>query len=156
MLRVEIRDLTRGPVVTAGELESDDPAFEGLDLQLAGPVSIRGRLQATHGEEFLWRGAIRATIRGECRRCLTEVRTPVDAEVDVLFSTDPDAADDPSVYPLPAAATEVDLAPAVREELALAAPTYVLCRDGCAGLCPKCGADLNAGPCACARSAEQA
>jgi hypothetical protein len=39
----------------------------------------------------------------------------VDAEVDVLFSTDPDAADDPSVYPLPAAATEVDLAPAVRK-----------------------------------------
>jgi hypothetical protein len=42
MLRVEIRDLTRGPVVTDGELESDDPAFAGLDLQLAGPVSIRG------------------------------------------------------------------------------------------------------------------
>jgi DUF177 domain-containing protein len=155
MLRVEFRDLTRGPVVTDGELESGDPAFDGLDLKLAGPVTIRGRLQATDGEDFLWRGAIRATIRGECRRCLTEVRIPVDADVDVLFSTDPDAADDPSVYPLPVATTHVDLAPAVREELALAAPTYVLCRDDCAGLCPKCGADLNAGPCGCVRSAEQ-
>jgi uncharacterized protein len=156
MLRVEIRDLTRGPVETSGELDSGDPAFGGLDLQLTGPVSVRGRLQASDGEDFFWRGAIRATIQSECRRCLTEVRIPVEAEVDVLFSTDPDAADDPSVYPLPASATHVDLAPAVREELALAAPTYVVCRDECAGLCPKCGADLNAGPCECVRSAEPA
>ena len=155
MLRVEIRDLTRGPVETSGELDSADPAFVGLDLQLAGPVSVRGRLQASDGEDFFWRGAIRATIRSECRRCLSEVRVPVEAEIDVLFSTDPDAADDPSVYPLPVSATHVDLGPAVREELALAAPTYVVCRDECAGLCPKCGADLNAGPCECVRSAEQ-
>jgi uncharacterized protein len=43
----------------------------------------------------------------------------------------------------------------VREELALATPGHLLlCRDECAGLCPKCGADLNAGPCACRTPAE--
>ena len=41
-------------------------------------------------------------------------------------------------------------------ELALEVPAFVLCRDDCAGLCPTCGADLNAGPCACVRSAEPA
>jgi uncharacterized protein len=73
----------------------------------------------------------------------------VDADVDLLFSDDPDAADDPSVYPLASEATHIDLGEAVREEFALAAPTYVLCREECAGLCPRCGADLNAGPCGC-------
>jgi len=37
MLRVDIRDLQRGPVRTVGELRPDDPTFEGLGLDLAGP-----------------------------------------------------------------------------------------------------------------------
>ena len=39
----------------------------------------------------------------------------------------------------------------------LAAQAHLLlCRDDCAGLCPRCGADLNAGPCACHNPAEPA
>ena len=154
MLRVDIRDLDRGPVETDVRLEPTDPIFEGLGLALAGPVDVSGRLQATSDREYLWRGRIQATVDAECRRCLTAVRQEIDAGADVLFSSDPDAADDPSVYPLPETAAAVDVGEAVREELALAAQPYVLCREDCAGLCPRCGADLNAGACRCAASAE--
>jgi uncharacterized protein len=51
---------------------------------------------------------------------------------------------------VPPSAGRIDLAEVVREELALAVPPFVLCREDCAGLCPKCGSDLNAGPCECA------
>jgi uncharacterized protein len=151
MLRVDIRDLQKGPVRTAGEVAPDDPAFEGLGLDLADPVSVQGQLQATGSGEYLWRGHIHGVVRGECRRCLA----PVDREVDVdvaaaVFSADPEAADDPDFYPLPERANHVDVGDVVREELALVAPIHLmLCRDDCAGLCPKCGADLNAGPCSC-------
>lgn len=154
MLKIAVRDLQRGPVATSGELEATDPLFAGLDLPLEGSVSVSGELQATEEDEFLWRGDVRATARLPCRRCLAEVAIPVDRHVDVLLTSDPDVADDPSVYPLPPAATQVDLGGVVREELALEVPAFVLCRDDCAGLCPKCGADLNAGPCVCARTAE--
>lgn len=156
MLRVAIRDLQRGPVETHGELAPSDAVFAGLALPLAGPVSVDGQLQATDGDDFLWRGAIQATVRIACRRCLTEVEYRMARDVDVLLSSDPDAADDPSVYPLPEAAVQVDLTGVVREELVLDLPAFVLCREDCAGLCPSCGADLNAGPCGCARSAEPA
>jgi uncharacterized protein len=33
--------------------------------------------------------------------------------------------------------------------VAEALPMSVLCRDDCAGLCPRCGADLNEGSCDC-------
>jgi uncharacterized protein len=156
MLRVDIRDLQRGPVQTTGELEPDDPAFEGLGLDLVGNVLVDGQLQATSEGECLWRGTIHAVVRGECRRCLTEVLDEIHADVGAaMFSTDPEAADDPDFYPLPPRPSAIDLAVVVREELALAAPTHLLlCRDDCAGLCPRCGADLNAGPCACRTSAE--
>jgi uncharacterized protein len=41
----------------------------------------------------------------------------------------------------------------VREELGLAVPKFLECRDDCRGLCPNCGKDLNAGPCGCAAPA---
>jgi uncharacterized protein len=156
MLRVDIRDLQRGPVPTVGELATDDPAFEGLDLNLAGPVAVTGQLQATSPEEFLWRGKIQGTIQGECRRCLADVETDIDIDVDAaVFSSDPEAADDPDFYPLLERASHIDVRDVVREELVLAASTrLLLCRDDCAGLCLSCGADLNAGPCGCSAPAE--
>ncbi len=156
MLRVDIRDLQRGPVRTDGELAPSDPAFEGLGLELDGPVRVRGQLQSAGDGQYLWRGSLHAAVRGECRRCLGDVREDVDVTVDAaVFSADPDAADDPDFYPIPPKATEIDVADVVREELALAVPSHLmLCRDECAGLCPRCGADLNAGPCACGTPAE--
>ena len=156
MLRVDIRDLQKGPVRTVGELQPDDPAFEGLELDLAGPVAVSGQLQATGDGEYLWRGSMQGTMQGECRRCLGDVRTALDITVDAaIFSTDPEAADDPDFYPLPERATHVDVRDVVREEVALAAPTgLLLCRDDCPGLCVSCGADLNAGPCGCSAPAE--
>jgi uncharacterized protein len=156
MLRVDIRDLQRGSVRTDGHLDPDDHVFEGLGLGLAGPVAVSGQLQATGAGEYLWRGHVHGVVRGECRRCLSEVLDEVDIDVNAaVFSTDPDAADDPDFYPLSERANSVDVTEVVREELALAAQTdLLLCREDCAGLCPKCGADLNAGPCACHTPAE--
>jgi uncharacterized protein len=72
-----------------------------------------------------------------------------------IFSTDPDAADDPDSYPLLERASHIDIRDVAREELALAVPTrLLLCREDCAGLCPTCGADLNAGVCECSAPAE--
>lgn len=45
----------------------------------------------------------------------------------------------------------IDLTEIVRQHLLLALPIAPRCREGCRGLCPSCGADLNAGPCGCPR-----
>ena len=150
MLRVNLRELRHGPVETQAELAADDPAFQGLDLALEAPVRVTGRLQETAEGEYFWRAQLATRVTGECRRCLTDVHQDVATEVDVLFSADPESADDPSVYPLDPNAQHLDLGEVVREELALAVPAFPLCRESCAGLCPRCGADLNAGACSCA------
>ncbi|MEW5848692.1 MAG: DUF177 domain-containing protein [Myxococcota bacterium] len=43
----------------------------------------------------------------------------------------------------------VDVAAILREHTLLELPMTPLCREDCKGLCQSCGADLNAGPCAC-------
>jgi uncharacterized protein len=44
-----------------------------------------------------------------------------------------------------------DLEPLVREDVVLALPMKVLCREDCVGICHRCGKDLNDGPCDCGR-----
>ncbi|HWA59519.1 MAG TPA: DUF177 domain-containing protein [Gemmatimonadales bacterium] len=149
MLLVDVRDLNRGPVETEGRLDADDPTFAGLDLDLEGPVTVSGKLSRTGDQEYFWHARVQGRFKGACRRCLTDLSYPLDADVEVLFSANPENADDPAVYPLPAPVTRVDVRPAVREEVALAVSAFPLCKEDCAGLCPRCGADLNAGPCAC-------
>ena len=149
MLQIDLRELARGPAETRGQLPADDPLLEGLDVALAEPVTVAGRLQDAGEGRFYWRGSLTTRIASQCRRCLAPVTVPVVADINALFSRDPDALEDPSSYPLAPDAVQIDLRPAVREELLLAVPQWVVCRDDCRGLCPRCGKDLNTGPCGC-------
>jgi DUF177 domain-containing protein len=150
MLQVDVRELRHGPVEIEGELEAKDPLFEGLQVPLTGPLAIGGSLERAGASGFYWHGTLQGQVISTCRRCLTEFVTPVSEAIEVVFSTDPDLQDDPSVYPLSEPLTHVDVRPAVREELVLAVDAYPLCREDCRGLCPRCGADLNRGACECA------
>ena len=46
------------------------------------------------------------------------------------------------------------LGPALREELILRVPDYVVCSESCRGLCPSCGVNLNETTCECVPEAE--
>ena len=67
-------------------------------------------------------------------------RATVVSDVHELYQqvvTDPDAFE--------IVGDQIDLEPMVREHILLDAPIAPLCRPDCAGLCPTCGIDLNAG-----------
>ncbi len=149
MLRVDVSRLRGGPVATRGTLRPADPALAGLDVQLVEPVQVDGVLQATAQGDYVWQGHIRTRVAGECRRCLADLTPEVEDDIDVVFSSDATLQDDPGVYALSPDPAVIDVTEAVREELALRVPAFPLCRPDCKGLCPHCGADLNAGPCRC-------
>jgi len=100
-------------------------------------------------------GDVRARVRGCCARCLDEYAFDLDVPIGVVLT--PLAAAAPrsgalreedlglSYYE----GEEIDLTPLVHEQTLLALPTRALCTEECRGLCPRCGASLNAGPCGC-------
>ena len=148
MLRIGLSALERGPVDTAATIAADDLVFEGLEFALDEAVRVTGQLSATGPGSYYWRGRLATAVRTACRRCLAPVVQSLQTPVDILFTED-QQADDPSIYLIPQRSTTLDLSEAIREELMLAVPEYVLCRDDCRGLCPQCGKDLNEGPCDC-------
>jgi uncharacterized protein len=89
-------------------------------------------------------------LRLPCRRCLADACAHITDDVHLIFAEEgSDETDDPDVYTLDPRARELDLRPALREQWLLCVPSYVLCQEDCKGLCPTCGAELNAGPCDC-------
>ena len=147
MLRVELRALHEGPIETTADVPADDPLLADVDFVLAESVQIRGRLMESGGGRYYWHGRLEGALAASCRRCLADVAVTLDAEVRALFTEDP--AEDETAYAVSADVAELDLSTMVREELILAVPEYVLCREECKGLCTQCGKDLNDGPCPC-------
>lgn len=95
-------------------------------------------------EGILVHGTIAGRFGAECSRCLTPIERDFEVGVRELFEAEPV---DGETYPLEG--DELDLEPLVRDAVLLELPNQPRCRDGCAGLCPVCGADRNREPCGC-------
>lgn len=133
------------------------------DLSL-GPVRIQGSLSG-EGETYLFRGRVSGTFVGACDRCLGPAAAPFD--LDALWTFERGEAADPlenlqdgerenedGVAHLSFQDDAIDLGPAAWEEIVLAVPIKLLCKEDCAGLCPTCGTNLNDSRCNCARDAD--
>ena len=102
--------------------------------------------------------SVSAKVTAPCARCLKE--TPLEIS-DVLMylyysrglelGRDTELASDDGFMPVEVDYFDrvLDVGPQVEESLLLLLPTKVLCREDCAGLCPRCGTDLNEGRCSC-------
>ena len=107
------------------------------------PIDVDVTLEAVEGG-IIVAGTITAPWVGECRRCLGRIDGTVEATVEELYVREPEEGE---AYPIEG--DHIDLEPLARESVVLALPLAPLCRPDCAGLCPTCGADRNAGPCGC-------
>jgi uncharacterized protein len=103
------------------------------------------------------RGRFSLGVTGECSRCLGPVELDLVVPVDVtLFprGEEPPAASEGELTPDDMGVSNyeegiVDLASVVHDEVFLELPMTPLCKDDCAGLCPKCGQNLNEARCKC-------
>lgn len=80
------------------------------------------------GATIVVQGTVRAAWVGECRRCLGPTSGEISVDVHEIFEADPVEGE---TFLLDG--ERVDLAPMLRESLALALPLAPLCSDDCAG-----------------------
>lgn len=103
-------------------------------------------------------GVITTTVELACSRCLAEFKERLKRRFTLRFSresTDETPAEkeievtDAHVGLTFYSGESIDFTDTVQEQVVLALPYKPLCRETCKGLCPRCGSDLNAGPCGC-------
>lgn len=132
------------------EIPADDPRWTDAGIVLKEPLRVELELQQA-GPDVVVRGWLGGRAVLSCRRCLVPVEHEIDQEVTWLFRSGISEAEAEAeeVYALPAKGRELDLVPAVWEEVALAVPEYVLCDPECRGLCAHCGGSRNQVECRC-------
>ena len=118
-------------------------AVSGSSVPPGAQVEVDVLLEPVHGGVMV-SGTVASRWLGECRRCLGPAEGPIRAEVRELYE---ERSDGQETYTL--SGDQLDLEPLARDAVLLELPQAPLCREGCPGLCPTCGADLNEGPCGC-------
>ena len=141
----------------------------GPDLQQRSPLYSAGRAQLIeerHGKHEIIKdirlaGKVSGKFELVCARCLEPVAQDLAREFDLLYR--PLGADaGREEMSVTTAEAEISyyqgegllLEDALREQVLLAVPVKVICRDDCRGLCPHCGTNLNLEPCSCAEPVE--
>ena len=154
-----VAQLLKAPVGTSLRAELDDAdelKLEEDEAQLAGPVTGHARMHRTNQGIFV-DGEAQVPVALECVRCLKRFTTVVTVPLREQFYPTievntgvpvPPPVDDELSYPIDRNHL-LDLREAIRQNLVLALPMRTLCTEECAGLCPRCGKDLNEGPCDC-------
>lgn len=81
-----------------------------------------------------------------CARCLKEFEYPIHKNITANI-TEGGAGENPDGYFI--REDKIDATEIIVSEFILDIDDILLCRDDCAGLCQKCGADLNEKTCGC-------
>uniref|UniRef100_A0A7C4GI79 DUF177 domain-containing protein n=1 Tax=candidate division WOR-3 bacterium TaxID=2052148 RepID=A0A7C4GI79_UNCW3 len=132
---------------------AENPSFETL------VGNIRARVVITRsGSRSLVRGRVMFRTRLECAVCWQEFEQEFDEELtaELVSSQEQPLASELDGFELdqsPLAGDLLDLLPLLRDSIHLAIPIAPRCRPDCRGVCPECGANLNAGDCGCGAAA---
>jgi uncharacterized protein len=161
---IKIHELELHPIDFEEEFRPGAIDF-GPDLRQASGLHSDGRaelIEEHRGKRQKIRdirlsGKLNTTFELACARCLEPVIQDVARKFDLLYR--PQGADaGPEERSVTATEAEVSyyqgegllLEDALREQVLLAVPLKVICREDCKGLCPHCGKNLNVEQCSCA------
>jgi uncharacterized protein len=136
----------------------------GQELKQSGVLNTQGRaelLEENRGgrnvvEDIRVLGTFSTTVEVRCARCVDPVPTKVGGEFDLLYRPlGVDAGRDERS--ISEAETEIgyysgdgiQLDDVLREQILLALPVKIVCREECRGFCAGCGRNLNIEQCTC-------
>jgi uncharacterized protein len=136
----------------------------GAEIKQKSPLLTQGRAELVeehHGKhqvikDIRLRGKLATGLELLCARCLEPVEQKVTREFDLLYRPlGADAGrDELSVTDAEAEigyyqGEGILLEDTLREQVLLALPLKITCREDCKGLCPHCGKNLNQEACSC-------
>ena len=132
------------------ELDLSDMEFSGR-YPISRPVAVSGEVRNTAGILELTLNAKR-TLDAVCDRCGKAFVQEKDVPFTCMLAEELQNEENDEIVLLEDGMVDVgDLA---RTAFILDMDTKTLCSEDCKGLCPRCGADLNLGPCSCKKETD--
>ncbi len=132
------------------ELNCSSCEFHGL-LPFVKPVKVCGLIGNFTGIVKLKAKAY-VEISTMCDRCACNLDKKIVVPVEHVFVTQLNDEENDDFMLIEKMRFELD--PLVIEDIFLELPAKILCKDGCKGLCSKCGVNLNNGQCSCSKTGD--
>ncbi len=125
-----------------------DYSAEELDgvFPFTAPVCISGRVANETGIVTI-DADVSLELKIPCSRCAREFTMPLD--IPVFHTLVREVANEDNDELICVSDSQFDVDPLIKEDVFLSLPFKFLCSEDCKGLCPKCGRNLNDGPCSC-------
>ncbi|HEV2401235.1 MAG TPA: DUF177 domain-containing protein [Candidatus Sulfotelmatobacter sp.] len=165
---LDIRDLELHPLdftemLAPGAIDFGQEARQRGPLETSGRAEVVEEHQGKHEviKDIRLRGKLSTQLELQCARCLEPVPQDIKREFELLYRPlGADAGrDELSVTDAEAEIGYYQgdgllLEDVLREQVLLALPLKVTCREDCRGLCPQCGKNLNQEQCSCSTELE--
>ncbi|MEX0785032.1 MAG: DUF177 domain-containing protein [Dehalococcoidia bacterium] len=159
-VRYNVSTLLQEPIGAVREQAIDSRVLVGDEPTVERVHGAATLLRTKAG--VLVTAGLQGTSHDQCSRCLKAVDVPMRLAIREEFAASVDAntgmalpaPEDPDMFRIDASHM-LDLEEAIRQTWTAVLPMKPLCRPDCAGLCPRCGRDLNLGACGCRPEADE-
>lgn len=120
----------------------------GGDCPISEPVHAVGQVRNTAGV-LVMTGELTTRLHGRCDRCTKSFEREMNISLQAVLvpKLENEDYDDPWTFELQG--DQADLDEILTTAVVLHMDSKLLCSEDCKGLCARCGADLNEGPCDC-------
>ena len=142
-----IIDCPGASVSFSTSLDFRDLCF-GSSYPVQEPVLASGVVRNTAGVLVL-EGKLTTRLHGVCDRCAKEFQREVEFPISAVLVTELADEENEDEWVFHLEGDSADLDDIVTTAFVLNMDSKLLCKPDCKGLCCRCGANLNYGPCGC-------
>ena len=147
-MRLDLRDIIHVPDARKTfrfQLDLSGQDFYG-SKPIVRPVDIQGSV-TNHAGALVLEGTARSVLELACDRCGKSFSREKTVFYRCMLAESLENGENDEIELLENG--KIDLDDLARTVFILEMDTKTLCSEDCKGLCPRCGADLNLGPCSC-------
>ena len=120
----------------------------GNSYPVSEPVLASGTVRNTAGV-LVMKGSLTTCLHGVCDRCASAFDQDVEIPIDVVLVQELADEENEDEWVFPLVEDSADLDDIIRTVFVLNMDSKLLCDPDCAGMCHRCGHNLNDGPCDC-------
>ena len=134
-MKVDVDSITDKGIVQEEDVNASSWDLDTDDVRFVNDIHLLCEFRRI-SDEILVKARVVSERQSRCSRCL-EIKGDRRTQ-DFIFS-----------YDRKTLGKFLEVDERIREEILLDWPMKPLCKDDCKGMCPVCGKNLNAAPCAC-------
>ena len=153
---LEIRELEQKPIRFEQTLPIGAILFDS-EIEQQSPLVASGTAEFhSSTEEIRVQGKLRVTLAMHCDRCTEPFTRDIEEEFDLIYVPAPETSPGAEIAIGPSDShvgfydgPGLELNDILQEQVLLALPLQLVCREECQGICPQCGQNRNETECHC-------